>query len=625
MHGYEYLRSSHYPLPAYRTLCRRLQELEINFGIFRDLRTPLLSKIENLDKFCILSIDEMHINDSIAVNKHEMKFSGNITLGPVQEKGNQLLVALLRGAMDPWKQVVGCHITGNQTSGVEMKNFIFECIDFAAELGLTVIAISSDMGGKNRNLWKMLNVSVNKQGARTNKFDYKGKAVYVIADQCHLLKNLKSALLGGYIKIPEYFKNKENLVTEHVTGFHIKSLWEKEVSENREIRLLHHLKNEDIYPDNFQKMHVGAAVRFFSLQTVAAIRAAVELKELPEEALSTAAFIKLVYDWFEIMNSKVRKTSITKRNHVQKLEFLMKFITTINDTQFNSNGWKPLNTGLILTTLSICDLSHVLFKHGYEFILTHRFAQDGVENVFSQVRRRAGKLPSSRDCLNVIKLISVSQFISDVKRTNYCADSDITLVEHCKNLSTAVLKSGPSITHLDHSYYFDAFSLNSYKLQTVPLQENYMELDLKSLNLIYNIGGSTVHSCIKKCCSSCQTLLLDNGNDEYSKKIKLWKTYKNFLNMGGLKEPSIPVVQLLVNCELIYKQFRGHIMHNGALEVVSKIVQEINIEFTCKSEQGCTLKQDIVYHYFVVRNYTITNFSKFTNKKKTVYGSASRK
>lgn len=67
----------------------------------------------------------------------------------------------------------------------------------------------------------------------------------------------------------------------------------------------------------------------------------------------------------------------------------MKFITISNDTQFNSNGWKPLNTGLILTTISICDLlSHVLFKHGYEFILTHRYTQDGVENVFSQVRRR---------------------------------------------------------------------------------------------------------------------------------------------------------------------------------------------------------------------------------------------
>jgi len=110
-----------------------------------------------------------------------------------------------------------------------------------------------------------------------------------------------------------------------------------------------------------------------------------------------------------------------------------------------------------------------------------------------------------------------------------------------------------------------------YRLQTVPMHENYMELDLKSLNLIYNIGGSTVHSCIKKVCTSCQTLLLDNSNDEYSQQIKSWKTYKNFLNMGRLKEPSIPVVQLLVNCELTYKQFRRHIMHNGALEVVSKI------------------------------------------------------
>lgn len=441
----------------------------------------------------------------------------------------------------------------------------------------------------------------------------------------HLLNNLKSALLSGFIKIPEYFKLEENLITEHVTGSHIKKLWEKEVAENREIRLLHHLKNEDMYPDNFQKMHVGAAVRVFSLEIVAAIRVAVELKELPGEALSTAAFIKLVHDWFEMVNSKVRKTSITKRNHVQKLEFLMKFITIINDTQFNSNGWKPLNTGLILTTISICDLSHVLFKHGYEFILTHRYTQDGVENVFSQVRKRAGKLPSSADCLNVIKLISVSQFISDVKRTNYCADSDITLVEHCKNLSSSVLKSGPSNSHLDHNYYFDAFSLNSYRLQTVPMQENYIELDLKSLNLIYNIGGSTVNSCIKKCFSTCQTLLLDNGDDEYSEQIKSWKSYKKFLNMGGLKEPSIAVVQLLVNCELTYKQFRGHIMHNGALDVVSKIVQEINIEFTCNSERGCTLKHDIVHHYFVVRNYTVTNFSKYTKKKKTVYGSASRK
>lgn len=197
----------------------------------------------------------------------------------------------------------------------------------------------------------------------------------------------------------------------------------------------------------------------------------------------------------------------------------MKFITTISDTQFNGTGWKPLNTGLILTTLSICNVTQVLFKNGYDFILTHRFTQDALENVFSQTRRRIGKLPSSTDCLNVMKIIAVSQFVSDVKRTNYCSDSDLTLVEHCKQLhATAAGKIRPEIIQLDHSYYFDKFSLNSHILDTVPLQEKYSELDLYSLNLIYNIGGSTVNACIKNCCSSCKMVLLEDGNDNVSIK-----------------------------------------------------------------------------------------------------------
>jgi len=634
VHGYEFLRNTNYPLPGYSTLTRRLRELEFNFGIFKELKIPLASKVEKLDRFCILSIDEMYINDSGGINKNKMEFSGGVTLGPSTDKagennindtkGNQLLVALIRGAMEPWKQVIGCHITSNKTSGTDLKKFVYECIDFATELGLKVVAITSDMGGKNRNLWNELKISVNKIGARLNKFEYKKKGIYVIADQCHLLKNLKSTLLNGYITIPEYFKFEENIPSQTVSGCYIKQLWDKEVTEERELRLLHHLKREDIFPDNFQKMHVGAAIRFFSMQTVAAIQVAVKLQILPENALSTAAFIKLVYQWFEMINSKTRKTSITKKNQVKKYDFLMKFITTISDTQFNGTGWKPLNTGLILTTLSICDVTQVLLKNGYDFILTHRFTQDALENVFSQTRRRIGKLPSSTDCLNVMKIIAVSEFVSDVKRTNYCSDSDLTLVEHCKQLhSTAAGKIRPEIIQLDHSYYFDKFSLNTHILDTVPLQEKYSELDLYSLNLIYNIGGSTVNACIKKCCSSCKMVLLEDGNDNVS--IKKWKIYKSFLNMGGLKEPNVLVVQLLVNCELQYQHFRGHIMHNGAVDLVSKIIKEININFQCQSGNGCDLKALIVKHYFTVRNYSVVNYIQSTKKKKIIHGSATKK
>lgn len=44
----------------------------------------------------------------------------------------------------------------------------------------------------------MLNISVNKQESRINKFNYKGNAVYAITDQWHPWKNLKAGLKWFY-------------------------------------------------------------------------------------------------------------------------------------------------------------------------------------------------------------------------------------------------------------------------------------------------------------------------------------------------------------------------------------------------------------------------------------------
>jgi len=48
----------------------------------------------------------------------------NITLGPLPEKDEQLLVTFLRGAMvQCWKQVVGCRMSENQKSEMDMNNW----------------------------------------------------------------------------------------------------------------------------------------------------------------------------------------------------------------------------------------------------------------------------------------------------------------------------------------------------------------------------------------------------------------------------------------------------------------------------------------------------------------------
>lgn len=103
-----------------------------------------------------------------------------------------------------------------------------------------------------------------------------------------------------------------------VSGAYIRDLWKAEVSAEKPFRLLNHLRNEDLNPSNFDKMNVGAAIRFFSLKTSAGLELAVKLKLIHEEALTTAWFMRQVHQWFQLMNSRLRKTSVTKRNKMEK-------------------------------------------------------------------------------------------------------------------------------------------------------------------------------------------------------------------------------------------------------------------------------------------------------------------
>lgn len=93
--------------------------------------------------------------------------------------------------------------------------------------------------------------------------------------------------------------------------------------------------------------------------------------------------------------------------------------------------WKPRNKGIILTSLSLIDISSLLLKQdGFDFLLLSRFNQDALENVFSQVRQKAGNSPPAVKCFSALKLIRLSQFVSEVKNSNYLSDSDSMIIEY---------------------------------------------------------------------------------------------------------------------------------------------------------------------------------------------------
>jgi len=77
-----------------------------------------------------------------------------------------------------------------------------------------------------------------------------------------------------------------------------------------------------------------------------------------------------------------------------------------------------------MTTLSFID---IFLKFNYDFVLGHRFTQDVLENIFSNIRLKASRTPTSNQCLQTLKGISVSQHLSDIDHSNYANDSDYFL------------------------------------------------------------------------------------------------------------------------------------------------------------------------------------------------------
>jgi len=62
--GIETLIQIGYPLPSYSTIIRRISSLDLKFGFFTSLLTPLAEKVKNIEdkgRFCVLSFDEMEI------------------------------------------------------------------------------------------------------------------------------------------------------------------------------------------------------------------------------------------------------------------------------------------------------------------------------------------------------------------------------------------------------------------------------------------------------------------------------------------------------------------------------------------------------------------------------------
>ncbi|KAG8186241.1 hypothetical protein JTE90_004222, partial [Oedothorax gibbosus] len=296
-------------------------------------------------------------------------------------------------------------------------------------------------------------------------------------------------------------------------GSFVKDLWMQELNSASSLRSLHHLKNKHLFPTKYQQMNVALSVQFFSVKTAAALEKAVKLKCLPEIALTTAWWIKFICQWFALMTARHRKKSITKNNRHKKISFLNDVISVFKTLRI-SGGWKPLNTGVILSTTVIIQLSENCLDRGYDFFLTGRTTQDALENVFSQIRRKAGSKPTALQSSKALKMICVSQYLSDIKTSNYSNDTDRHLLTFSKM-----------------KYNKISNSQGQESLLKMPLNWEQLKISTSEQNDIYYIAGAAVNTLkTRKLCDTCQK----ENKSGYDTPFRHWNSWVKIFSVDDI-------------------------------------------------------------------------------------------
>lgn len=293
----------------------------------------------------------------------------------------------------------------------------------AESIGIRVNSVTSDMGASNRAMWNSYGVNCSPDGTINNSIPHPSdskRRLFFLPDVPHLFKNIKQSLINNkFIIISQNLIVKNNLTSDLVDFKHIEELCKHQ--NECELKLFRKLDSEDLQkPNPFDKMKVSKAINIVNTDVSASLQYLVENEGYHPSYKTTAWFIKQISKWFTIMSSRSPVVALSRLNpekYNETIEFLKDIMDLFRNIKIgNKSTWKPCQTGVLLATQSILELQFVL-----KFLLTSRFTQDCLENLFSSIRS-IQPIPNALQFKNNLKLVCVAQYLRNVSNSNYDQD-----------------------------------------------------------------------------------------------------------------------------------------------------------------------------------------------------------
>uniref|UniRef100_A0A8C4Q829 THAP domain-containing protein 1 n=1 Tax=Eptatretus burgeri TaxID=7764 RepID=A0A8C4Q829_EPTBU len=547
--GYKLLLQQQYPLPSERALQRKMEKVPFQPGVLGQLFGFLKLKVQGLlneERICCLTIEEMSLNPSVEFDVSSGNFLGNVTLPHHIGTADRALVFMPGGLTTRWKQIVAYHFTSSSTDGTVFKDIVLDIIQRAADIGLHMAAVTSGMGSANHAMWKSFGIVCGKHCRTVNRIPHPqapGKWLHFLADVPHVFKNIKTALVNGQVFTLSHSTVKEHQLKSNVISMEPLHDLAK-FQEDFDLKLTPTLTKAVLAPTHFDKMKVSNATRILSHDVSCGLTYLVNKEGRSDEDLTTAWLIEVLNHWFELMTSRHPVMALSRLHpdkYNEDVTFLRGVIKIFKDLKIGSDGeWKPIQTGVILSTTSVLDISEELLDAGHKFLLTSRLTQDCLENLFSVVRLRK-PVPTAREFKYALRMISSAQFLT-VPCTDSYQQDDGEFLAHFLNQPVRVPSNPPvGIIHFS----------DKQDVQDLPQAEH---------DSLSNLVLYCVHSVKKneKTCDMCMKEMTAGPNDVacLSAGLALLKQYEK----GCLVKVSDKVYDMLLQVESMFRNAESSLM-----------------------------------------------------------------
>jgi len=575
--------------PSARTLQKAVQEMSFESAILRDvfnaLSCELVPKMSHFERRCVVVIDEMAIREGEAMDPSTGKIIGQCTFPPHQGKARKALVVMLAGVSTRWKFPVAYYFTSSKKGkkdptnevGRAMKSIVFEVIWNAEGVGLMVEAFVSDMGPDNLALWRELGVGCPAQGEVRCWIPHPCRPtekLWILPDPVHLHKNIHTCLANNkVIYLPDNVVKEEGLSSPEVNIQELDQLVDFE--EGHELKVAYRLNADRLHCKNqFEKMRVSTSASVFNKRTEAALRAKAAQEGKDPSTLSIAFFIMLITRWFDLSTNRSAKLALRKDNatayegalsHIRKMAYVFRYM------KIGDGKWRPVQTGVLMFCEAILGLQdYFLNVVGFSFLLTARFTQDCIENLFSLIRFRQ-PLPNAVLFKQNLKVITLTQLCLTSMNTSYACD---------------VEDSDLDDLHADFITYSQQLALERGNKQSDETQEARLSVPhvtddhLPYLGqwewyILYDMAGAVLRSLQKmnvKTCDTCLNAVKWHGENPhpYSMIVHL-KNYR----ADCLIEPSDHCFRAIMKAEITFRLLREPLKSMQQIDHLSFLCEQL--------------------------------------------------